>query len=76
MWTTLTIGGLDKAEWPQMRRRILDWAAETGVTVCSLSSNHDSVRGRFWQFTVEHSEAVEEPLRASWNAVFFPRNAL
>lgn len=73
MQTTLTIGGLDKADWPRMWDRICDLVAGAGGTIISTLSNSDLEIGRYWQVVVEHPEAKEPVLQAAWNRAFFPR---
>lgn len=73
MQTTLTIGGLDEADWPRMWDRICDLVAKTGGTISSTKSNYDREIGRFWEVVVEHTEAQESALQLAWKQTFFPR---
>lgn len=73
MQTTLSVGGLDEADWPRMWDRIVDLVVRTGGVISSTCSNHDTEIGRFWQVVVDHSEAQESALQTAWNEAFLPR---
>lgn len=73
MQTTLSVGGLDEADWPRTWDRIVDLVARTGGVISSTCSNYDTDIGRFWQVVVDHSEAQQGALQTAWNQAFLPR---